>query len=233
MKEIGLHIRNQVDKMDVLNDNYNTTNTMVKQMLSNVQTEGGGGWSIDQLLYKTIPSKVIEIILLDYTTIRVILLLALILPLLYPLLHKILKSFSNAYNSFDLPKQVVVLHHTLEFAILACMMPIFSYYMIRVHFKVYSINESNSFLSDTRSTVILTLVIVVMYLNEITSRFMNPNPIVLFHHCVTVVDGILVLFYPTSVMFKTASILVYFTCFEAFCFAGLISKYQSCTQLHS
>lgn len=163
-----------------------------EQALIKVETEGGAGWSIDQLLYNTIPSKVIEIVFLDYyTVVRAILLLAFIIPLLYPLLHKILKRLSSAYNSFDLPKQVVVLHHTLEFAILAGMMPFFSYYMIRIHFKVYSTNEANSFLSDARSTVILAFVIVVMYLNEITSRFMNPNPIVLFHHCVTVVDGIL------------------------------------------
>lgn len=228
--------------MNVLNGTYNTTtNTTIassfsgaEQALIKVETEGGAGWSIDQLLYNTIPSKVIEIVFLeDYTVVRAILLLAFIIPLLYPLLHKILKRISSAYNCFDLPKQVVVLHHTLEFAILACMMPFFSYYMIRIHFKVYSTNEENSFLSDARSTVILVFVIAVMYLNEITSRFMNPNPIVLFHHCVAVVDGIFVLFYPTSVMFKTASILVYFICFEAFCFAGLISKFNSRIRLYT
>jgi hypothetical protein len=63
---------------------------------------------------------------------------------------------------------------------------------------------------------------MMMYMMEIASRYDGARPIILFHHyLLTCTDGLMSLLFPTSVMLKTASILVYFIAFEAFTFVGL------------
>ena len=129
------------------------------------------------------------------------------LSLSYPLFHKVLFRFEK-YNAIESSsKQLVVLHHSVEALVLSIATPIFSYYMLRVNFQE---QELDQYISKMRSVAILMFTFTSMYMIEIASRYNNTNPLVLVHHIVATIDALFVVFFPTIVMFKTASVLEYF-----------------------
>jgi len=75
--------------------------------------------------------------------------------------------------------------------------------------------------SDFASVLVLCFCFITMYICELASRFANPRPQLVVHHLLTIFDGFLGFYFPTAVMLKTCSTLVYFICFEALTFAGL------------
>jgi len=179
-------------------------------------------WSIDQLLYGTIPSEVL-LQAFDVTMMRNVLLSMLIITLSYPLVHKALTFyFKTSYRDVitSAPKQLVVLHHSVEALFLAIILPVFSYKVVPLNFQVQ--DNLEDFIADLRTVATLMLSIMFIYMIELASRYLDPRPLIIFHHLVSIGDAILVLFFPTSVMMKTGVILVYFICFEFLTFAGLV-----------
>ena len=180
-------------------------------------------WSLDPLLHDTLPTELIEssIFTGDLRTVQLIYLSAIMLAIAYPIIHKVLLRFSQQYSDMDRAgKQITTLHHAVEALILSIVTPFFSYCMIRVNFQVH--DDINVLLSDMRYMMNLMFCIMTMYAMELASRFQNPRPLVSFHHIFAYFDGFMVLLFPTSVMLKTASVLVYFICFEALTFVGLL-----------
>ena len=94
-------------------------------------------WSIDQLLYSTIPPELL-LQVFDVTMIRNVYLSMLIITLSYPLVHKALTFyFRPTYKAItSAPKQLVILHHSVEALLLAIMLPIFSYKVVPLNFQV-------------------------------------------------------------------------------------------------
>jgi hypothetical protein len=182
-------------------------------------TTSTSNWSLDPLLYATLPAKVCESIIADLKLIRYVYLVILLLSVTYPLVHKLLLKIFEKYNAIKPPsKQVVVLHHAVEALVLSIAFPFFTYYMVRFNFQVH---EFDIVESDFRSISIFCIGFMTMYMMGLASRYEDPRPIVLFHHLLSCMDGFLILLFPTTVMLKTCSILVYFICFEALTFVGL------------
>ena len=96
----------------------------------------------------------------------------------------------------------------------------FSSKVVPINFQVQ--DNLEDFLADLRPNITLLSSITFIYMIELASRYQDPRPLIICHHLVTVGDGLLVLFFPTSVMLKTGVILVYFVCFEFLTFAGLV-----------
>ena len=180
-------------------------------------------WSLDPLLHDTLPTEWIESSILtgDLRTVQLIYLSIMIMAIAYPIVHKVLLRFSQRYSEMNRAgKQITTLHHTVEALILSILTPFFSYFMIRVNFQVH--NDPDVLLSDMRYIINFMIGIMTMYSMELASRFQSPRPIIVFHHIFAWFDGFMVLLFPTSVMVKTASVLVYFICFEALTFVGLL-----------
>ena len=180
-------------------------------------------WSLDPLLHDTLQTEWIESSILtgDLRTVQLIYLSIMIMAIAYPIVHKVLLRFSQQYSEMNRAgKQITTLHHTVEALILSILTPFFSYFMIRVNFQVH--NDPDVLLSDMRYIINFMFCIMTMYSMELASRFQSPRPIIVFHHIFAWFDGFMVLLFPTSVMVKTASVLVYFICFEALTFVGLL-----------
>ena len=77
-------------------------------------------------------------------------------------------------------------------------------------------------IADLCTVSTLMISIMFIYMIELASRYLDPRPLIIFHHLVTIGDGLLIFLFPTSVMMKTGVILVYFICFEFLTFAGLV-----------
>jgi hypothetical protein len=177
-------------------------------------------WSLDPLLYATLPKEVFETYVINHSLMQFSYLVLLIFSTIYSITHKILQKYSVQYNALEnRSKQIVVVHHAVEGLILSCVFPFFSYYMIRSNFQIHE--ELDEVLKLLRSVAKCMLIIIFMYFFELASRFDEPRPIVVFHHLLASLDGFLAILFPTSIMYKTSSILVYFICFEALTFVGL------------
>jgi len=98
--------------------------------------------------------------------------------------------------------------------------------MLSVNFQE---QELDQFISKIRSVAILTFTFTSIYMMEIGSRYNSTNPLALVHHVVSIIDGLFVVFFPTIVMVKTASVLEYFIWFESLTFNGLV-MYRLCPQ---
>lgn len=177
-------------------------------------------WSLDPLLYASVPTQVSQSIL-DITVVRGIYICAFILSLTYTLVHKQLIQVFARYSSIESKsKQVVVLHHAVEFLVLSISFPFFTYYMIKICFQTHELNES--FLSkNLKPIAILCAAFMTMYMMELASRYDDIRPMTLFHHVLSIMDGGLIFLFPSTIMIKTGTILVYFICFEMLTFAGL------------
>ena len=176
-------------------------------------------WSLDPLLHGHLPTPVAESILGNITFLQKIYLVIMMLSITYPIVHKVLLCSFEKYREIRTRgKQIVVLHHAVEALILTISIPFFTYYMIKVNFQIHELDEVVSLF---RAIAIFFAIIMMMYIMEIASRYDGMRPIILFHHLLSCTDGLMLLLFPTSVMFKTASILVYFIVFEAFTFVGL------------
>ena len=97
--------------------------------------------------------------------------------------------------------------HSVESLVISIATPIFGYYMLSVNFQE---QELDQFISKIRSVAILTFTFTSIYMMEIGSRYNSTNPLALVHHVVSIIDGLFVVFFPTIVMVKTASVLEYF-----------------------
>ena len=164
-------------------------------------------WSLHPLIYGHVPSQAIASGIGDINFLLFIFCGSLLLALAYPLTHKLLLKMSRKYRALkDVNKQIVVTHHALEALVLSLLFPFFSYFMIRLNFQ------------DTHNRGML---IMLMYLFELASRFDTSRPLLIFHHVLAFLDVLLITIFPTSIMMKTLGILSYFICFEAPTFMGL------------
>ena len=181
--------------------------------------EQATNWSLDPLLHTNLPAAICESIFANLTFVRMLYLTAMVLSVTYPIVHTVLLKSFKRYQEIKTPgKQVVVLHHAVEALVLTLSLPFFTYYMIRANFQIHELDEV---ISSFRSIAALLGTFMMMYMMEIAARYDGPRPVIIFHHLLACTDGLMVLLFPTTVMLKTASILVYFICFEAFTFAGL------------
>ena len=186
-------------------------------MIKNMST-----WSLNPFLHSTIPAEVVQTMLADPQLVWRLALVSMLLGIAYPLVHKLLSRYSKVYKSLgsvSSNKQVVILHHAVEALALTLLTPILSYYMLHLYFQNHNIHEITYYLRKV--SVIMTSV-VFMYMIELASRFKDPRKIIVFHHLITTLDGVLAYALATETMLKTASVLVYFICFEAFTFIGLV-----------
>lgn len=190
-------------------------------------------WSLNPLLYETLPQEVIKSFVGDLIVIQHTVLFFIVLSIMYPITNCLLKKHFKNYNGIEsAARRVVVIHHALETIVLTLATPFFTYFMIKLNFDLHDLHDVHaqegnvvtiveSIGSDIRSTMILNVGFMMMYLYEIVSRYESPRPILVLHHLLAVLDGYLTLLFPTSVMVKTCTILVYFICLEAVTFAGL------------
>ena len=182
-------------------------------------TQATTNWSLDPLLHANLPRAVCESIFANLAYVRLLYIMVMVLSVTYPIVHTVLLKSFERYQRIKTPgKQVVVLHHAVEALVLTLSLPFFTYYMIRVNFQIHELDEV---IPSIRSLTALSATFMIMYMMEIAARYDGPRPIILFHHLLACTDGLMIFIFPTSVMLKTTSILVYFICFEALTFAGL------------
>lgn len=181
-------------------------------------------WSLNPLLRTTLPTEAVEHVIADIDFLRNAYLIFIILSIAYPIVHQLLKRFKNYEELGSSLKRVVVLHHAVEAIVLITATPIYTYYMFKTNFVQEGDDGMASMLnmkSDFTSLLTLAMCFMTMYFCEMASRFENPRPVMIVHHLLAVFDGFLAFLFPTTVMIKTCSALVYFICFEALTFAGL------------
>ena len=177
-------------------------------------------WSLEPLLYASLPENVCVSILSDIIVIRGIYIMAMVLPFTYIMIHKILLKFNTRYRKMSCKptKQVVVLHHVVESLVLSIFLPIFSFLMIKVNFQIHEFHET---IFNLKKIVILIAGITMIYVIEIVSRLNEMRSMIVFHHFLAIMDISLGVMFPSSVMLKTGTVLAYFICFESFIFIGL------------
>jgi len=182
-------------------------------------------WSLEPLLRTTVPTEATVSIFEDIVFYRTSFLIFIVISIIYPTVHKLLQCI-NSYNDLEsLAKQIVVLQHTVEAIVLVIATPIFTYLMVKVNFTQDPNGESMMSLSDIKTDIssifLCCICFMTMYLYELSSRIDSPRPAFFIHHLLAVLDGFLAIIFPTAVMVKTCSALVYFICFEAGTFIGL------------
>ena len=120
---------------------------------------------------------------------------------------------------FRSAKKVIVLHRSVQAVLFSLAFPIFTYYMIRVNFRVHED------LAELKSELIILLSLCVMILMtwsiELALKFESPRPTFIFHHVLGYLDFFLLFLFPSTVMMKTVIVLGYFVCFEALMFVGV------------
>lgn len=183
-------------------------------------TTSSSMWSLDPLLYASLPEEVYKSVIGDIDIVRGMYIMLLVLPLIYILIHKVLLKFNTRYRGLSntSSKQIVVLHHAVEALVLSMFLPINSFSIIKANFQIHTLHEN---MTNFRIVAILFIGISIMYAIEIASRLNNIRPMLFFHHVITFLDSTLVCLFPSSVMFKSASVLAYFICFEYLTFVGL------------
>jgi len=95
----------------------------------------------------------------------------------------------------------------------------FSYIIFSLNFEKQSLN---AFLHKATTVGTLMFVIIIMYMVELAARFQSPRPLVVVHHLCALADALLAAVAPTTANMRAASLLVYFICFEALTFLGLV-----------
>ena len=177
-------------------------------------------WSLHPLLYRHVPSQIVATSMADITVLRFVFYISLLLALAYPLTHKLLLKMSSRYRAIkDINKQIVVTHHALEALVLFLLFPFFSYFILRLNFQ--DTQNVDEIISNFQGAGKCGLVLMLMYLFELASRFDTPSPLIIFHHILAYLDAFLCIAFPTSIMMKTVGVLSYFICFEAPTFMGL------------
>lgn len=175
-------------------------------------------WSLEPLLHGHLPSEIFKT-LVDFDFFKFVGCMMLVLALLYPLMHRILVKTSKRYAALEDPsKQIIVTHHALEAIVLCTNFPIFTYFFVGVFFR--ETNDLEEILSYFRGLMRCAIVLILVYAFELATRFQQPRPMIVFHHVLSIMDMLLICFFPTSIVFKSAIILVYNICFEAIIFVG-------------
>ena len=178
-------------------------------------------WSLDPLLTLTFSQEVGQSAF-NNSVMAYAYIALLLISFSYPIFHRIFLKHSNAYRKLgddSSSTQLVVLHHFVEALLLGGLTPFFTNAMVVFNFQVHGLDVIKN---KTSKIMCFSITILTMYFMEISSRYQKPRFIILFHHSITAIDGILVGLFPTSVMMKTAAILVYFICFESLLFVGLV-----------
>ena len=184
-------------------------------------------WSLDTLLHQTLHPTMSEEIAGDVKMVQVTSLSVLLLAISYPILHKLLLKLFKKYGSIKPAcKQVIILHHAMEVLVLSILAPFFTYFMLRSNFQIHDVDV---IISDCRMVFHFAILIMFMYMMELAARFENPRPLILFHHILACADGVMTAWLPTSMMLKTASVLMYFVTFESLTFVGLF-MYRICPE---
>jgi len=183
-------------------------------------TNTGILWSLDPLIHGNLPSAICESIFEHKSFITNFYLGMQLLPVVYLLVHKMLISLSKSYkNITPASKQIAVLHHAVEAIVLTILFPIYSYFVVIMYFQV---RELDDIVPHMRSCVSISVLLIIIYMMELSMRYQEPRPIVLFHHLLASFDGFLVVYFPTNIMLKTGQMLTYFITFEAITFIGLV-----------
>ena len=184
-------------------------------------------WSLDPLLYITFPKSYNVDLLSSLALFRSAYAFVIGFSILFPTTHRFLVHNFEKYRDIESSqKKIVVLHHFVEFLALSIIFPIFTYYMVRTFLQSHDIEIMRS---NLISLAELCIVIMMMYCMELASRIENVRPMVVCHHLLATTDGLLVFIFPSTVMIKTAIMLVYFVTFEAIVFLGLF-MYRVCPQ---
>jgi len=176
-------------------------------------------WSLEPLLHGHLPNDVSEGIFADISFVRFAFAAIISMSLLYPIMHKLLLKTCKNYKSLkNQSKQIVVIHHAVEFIVLFSVLPFYTYFVVRGLFRESNPGEA---IADAGGALRCGVFILLQYAFELSSRFEQPRPIVVFHHVLALVDMTLCAFFSTSVVLKTGIILVYAICFEGPTFLGL------------
>ena len=140
--------------------------------------------------------------------------------LCYPLVHQVLLRGSSIYAKELTPDQrTVVLQHAIEALVLVVLYIPFTYTLLSVFFQEQPVEV----LADKFILLGAFMAIVMtMYMFEIATRFSNLRPVVVIHHLCAYMDGIFMAFFLGTANIKAAFLLVYFICYEAIIFVGLV-----------
>lgn len=144
----------------------------------------------------------------------------LFLALSYPVFHQVYLRKSARYrDQLTRDQQIVVIHHSVQALTLSLLFVPFTYVVLSVNFE-----EQNVETLGKKFTALATFmsVIIVMYLIEIASRFVNLRALVVAHHLCAYMNGIVTAYFLDTANVKSASLLVYFITYEAATFMGLV-----------
>ncbi|KAL7526759.1 hypothetical protein ACHAXR_001639 [Thalassiosira sp. AJA248-18] len=170
-------------------------------------------FSLSPLLRTTLPTEALVSIFEDIDFFRKVFLIFIILSTTYPIVHRILKPLKNYSEAESTAKQVSILQHAVEAIVLTIATPFFTYFMIKISFVLDVDDEDALSLpdhlrADIKSTFLLCVCFMTMYLYEISSKYENARPAFVVHHLLAVLDGFLAILFPTTVMVKTCCALI-------------------------
>lgn len=175
-------------------------------------------WNVKQISAGVPPNT--PDILANLEILQKLLLSFLCLCLSYPCLHLILNRCVGPYKALSLDRKNIVIQHVVEAAFFTSSLPVITYLFLCFNFKEF--DSIDDIMGIMRDFTVLMYTFTFMYMIEIAMRFHTLNPLVLFHHLVTIVYGLSLLTFPTTAFMKGGSILVYFSWFEFLTFYGLI-----------
>ena len=139
----------------------------------------------------------------------------------YPIIHKIYLAKSARYREeLSSEQQLVVVQHTIQATFLSLIFGPLTYLILSLFFEEQDSQEQLS--NKVAAIATFMFVVIMMYMVEIASRFSNLRPLVLAHHLCAYLDSIYPAFFLTTANVKASSLLVYFICYEALTFVGLV-----------
>ncbi len=175
-------------------------------------------WNAKQI-FATIPPDTFDI-LVNVEILQKIFLSFLCLCLSYPCLHLVLNRYVGPYKELPLDRKNVVIQHVVEATFFTLTLPLITYFFLCFNFKEF--DSIDAAIAIMRDLTVLIYAFVCMYMIEIAMRFHTLNPLVLFHHLVTIGFSLILMVFPTTAFLKAGAILVYFSWFEILTFYGLI-----------
>lgn len=175
-------------------------------------------WNVKQI-FAAIPPNALDMAV-NVELLRKFILSSLSLYVSYPVVHLILNRCVGPYEALPLDRKNIVIQHVVEAAFFTLTLPLSTYFFLCFNFKEF--DSIDAAIAATRNLAIILLTFIFMYMIEIALRFHRLNPLVLFHHMVTIVYGMSPLVFPTTAFLKTCAILTYFSWFEVLTFYGLI-----------
>jgi hypothetical protein len=175
-------------------------------------------WNVKQIFAAMPPNTVDSMV--NVELLHKLLLAFLCLCVSYPCLHLILDRCVGPYKVLPLDRKNIVIQHVVEAAFFTLTLPLITYFFLCFNFKQF--DSIDAALAMMRDLSVLMYAFIFMYMIEIAMRFHTLNPLVLFHHLVTIGYTLTLLVFPTTAFLKAGVILVYFAWFEVLTFYGLI-----------